>query len=277
MILLALSSTLSFAQPYKFSRSGPADTLKYFASFESQNGLLEEKIFSNIGNTRTAINPLFYPESRLFFEKNTNKFWSRLLPNTRIGPSLLIKVDSTDKFDLFVEGFMLEDFPEGNIQKEVLSREIKRVTQSLLEPWFFGGSATNLKGGKLENKFSNSLSLLGDFNTREKGSLNQGSYLNWIFLDSNFAAIKSTEMGFVKVSERNKIEMLSATNLSSKRAKYLLVYLSNESNSSVYFDNLLVRQIKNTPAISLLSASFIITENGFNITTEGSVNLITEN
>lgn len=277
VIILLLSTTVASSQYSRLRKSGVQDTLSYFASFETQSSVVEERVFSNIGSTRTAINPLFYPGSSILNENYNNKFWSRLLPNSIMGPSLLIKVDSADNFEIYVEGLVPDNSPKGNAKTEIVTREIKRASLSFLEPLFFGAGFGKLKNIQVPNKFNNTASLLESFSNSKNVSINQGAYINWIFLDTNFAATKSSEMGFVKVNERNKMEILSATNLSSSKAGYLLVYLSNESNTSVFFDNLLVKQIKSPPTISLLSASFIITENGFNITTEGSINLITEN
>jgi len=71
------------------------------------------------------------------------------------------------------------------------------------------------------------------------------AFLNWMVVDEEFKAVNSTNhLGAVQVplisGGTQKQLLVGPSNMVVRRNGYLYVYLSNEANQFVYFDNLVI-------------------------------------
>ena len=90
--------------------------------------------------------------------------------------------------------------------------------------------------------------VLDDFlNNRTYDNTKPKAFLNWIIVDEEFKKVTSSfHMGAVQVQKINAGEytkpLTGPANMTVRRNGWLYVYLSNESNMDVYFDDLIINQ-----------------------------------
>ena len=90
--------------------------------------------------------------------------------------------------------------------------------------------------------------VLDDFlNNRTYDNTKPKAFLNWIIVDEEFKKVTSSfHMGAVQVPQisgsMQKQSLTGPANMTVRRNGWLYVYLSNESNMDVYFDDLIINQ-----------------------------------
>lgn len=213
----------------------------YYATMETANQTVETALFSQITET-VADKPGGFDSdgenakvSKLFNVSGTDK---------RIGPNIVLKVMAGDKFKAGVKGWYLPGSTNANTLPGASS-----IVGSILSA-FVGsmpvGTGKDAASGVAGNSALSSSFL--DFVTSENGSPGSlpKAYLNWIVLDEQQFKLVEDNYGAIPVPEITGVMecqfMLanSGVDIEIKKNGYLFVYVSNESQGNVYFDDLTV-------------------------------------
>jgi RHS repeat-associated protein len=220
------------------------ETDLYAATMETAAATKENLLFSNVGSTAVA-------KPGGFDTNGSNGMVSQLngnvnvVGNKRVGLSIILKVMAGDTVSISAYGWYTgtTQAPATGVGP-IVNDLLPLLTNGIVAD---GGS----KGGAIPYTTYNPLitAALDSFlqymqpydNTRPK------AYLNWMVVDEEFAKVRSVNhAGAIQMplitGAMQAQQMLGPTNMVIRRNGYLYVYLSNESNQNVDFDNLVVNQ-----------------------------------
>jgi len=220
------------------------ETDLYAATMETAAAAKENALFSNVSSTAVT-------KPAGFDTNNSNGMVSQLngnvnvTGNKRVGPSIILKVMAGDTVSISAYGWYTgtTQAPATGVGP-IVNDLLPLLTSGIVAD---GGS----KGGAIPFTTYNPLitAALDSFlqymqpydNTRPK------AYLNWMVVDEEFAKVRSANhAGAVQMplitGAMQAQQMIGPTNMVIRRNGYLYVYLSNESNQNVDFDNLVVNQ-----------------------------------
>lgn len=209
------------------------------ATMEDASRSSEVQVFDNIPQTESAkpggfdANGANLKVSKLFNVTGTDK---------RIGPVVVIKVMAGDKFKALVKGWYMP----GSTNVAPLTGASSIVTNlvSAFGAAFPGASkfsGTDLTGsGILTNPLTDFITYQGGQNvsTRPK------AYLNWMVLDDEQLKMVNGNYGVVQVPDitgtmpAQLMQSAAGADIDVKQNGYLFVFVSNESQGNVYFDDL---------------------------------------
>ena len=218
------------------------ETDLYAATMETSAAAKENALFSNVSSTAAA-------KPGGFDTNSSNGQVSQLNGNVnitsykRVGPSIILKVMAGDTVSISTYGWYTGTTqPPATGVGPIVNDLLPLLTNGIVAD---GGS----KGGAIPAATYNPLitAALDSFlqymqpydNTRPK------AYLNWMVVDEEFAKVRSANhAGAVQVplitGAMQAQQMIGPTNMVIRRNGYLYVYLSNESNQFVDFDNLVI-------------------------------------
>lgn len=215
----------------------------YYAGMESANQATEEQLFSNIPETVANKPPGFDSDGG---NNKVSKLFSASGSDRRTGPGVIIKVMAGDKFRAGVKGWYqpgvtnIDPLPGAS---SIISSLISSFTGNIPVGGLHGTGSGSLPGntelanplGFFVTNYNNSSSL-----TRPR------AYLNWVVLDEQQFKLVDGNFGAVQIPEitglMEKQVMLAngGSDIEIKKNGYLYVYVSNESQGNVYFDELSV-------------------------------------
>ena len=220
------------------------ETDLYAATMEAAAATKENQLFSNISSTVVA-------KPGGFDTDNTNAQVSQLhgninvSPNKRVGPSIVLKVMAGDTVSISTYAW----YTGGTQAPATGVPAIINDLLPLLTNGVVGDGGTH--GGSISTTNINTWmnTVLTTFltptyqpydNTRPK------AFLNWVVVDEEFKAVTSTNhLGSVQIplisGATQKQLLVGPTNMVVRRNGYLYVYVSNESNQYVDFDNLVIQ------------------------------------
>lgn len=159
----------------------------------------------------------------------------------KIGTGKALRVMAGDKVDVSAFYYYKQNSPANNTTDQLPSEIVNQIINTLLGPVTVianghGNLVTSNTSGVILNKddFSNFVQ-----NTQQQNpaSTVPKAYLNYAFFDDNFNFVDG---GFKRVEQPDQILPLVGQ-ISISKNGYLYVYLSNESPSDVYFDNLAIK------------------------------------
>jgi len=235
----------------------------YIATMETSSaadpnlGTDEAKIFGEVDPTsgnptaENQVNLTRTPTGQTPWSGNTSAEVSHLsaaIANQTIGPNLLLKVSAGDVINTGVNYFYFTNNPAG--PSYTGSDAITALLGALL-----GGKTAAIAG---ENSSTISSSLSGSssnfsslINTYYTSNSNQApkAFLTVLFFDEQFNLIPqdlnapSVGTNLMQVSSPNNQSANMAFSQKAPKNGYVYIYLSNESNQDVYFDNLSVSQV----------------------------------
>lgn len=217
----------------------------YQASIEDANRSNEIQLFTQIPETESLKPEGFDSDganqkvSKLFNVNGTDK---------RVGPGVVLKVMAGDKFKALVNGWYLPNGTNINSLPGAPS-----IIGNILNA-FTGGLPGGSKYTSAEITGSGVLNVpVGDFLTYQSGQTNSNlpkAYLNWMILDEEQFKLVTGNYGVVQIPEitgtmqKQVMQAASGAEIEVKRNGYLYVYVSNESQGSVYFDDLRVEHTR---------------------------------
>lgn len=217
------------------------DTALYMATMEAAYRAKEIALFANIPETaypRSSV-PGGYPTDAT---TNPNDSLVRLNGSGRkVGPALVLKVMSGDKFEIGVKSFYRGSGAAGPVNDPMTD-----ILNALA-----GGNVGTVGEGKgsfaqLNNQTTSPLlGPLLSFRTTNNPAQDTKpkAYLNWILLDEQLQYVNSVS-GAVVVGNADEFKVLTPSSglLTMPKNGFLYIYVSNESqNRDVFFDNLSVR------------------------------------
>lgn len=213
------------------------------ATMELANATIEESFYGNVLETRDDP-PSGYPANT----PPGNAKVSRVRGNApigpthmEIGPGILLKVMSGDKFNVVVNSWWenkASPQPSGNPQG--LGQLLYAISGS---PVIQNNTHFNSNQLQYSTELNNSVS---SFLNNQRGyDVNKPkAFLNWILLDEHFNYVVSNS-GFQQVGAMQAYSTLIQQDMPVDKNGYLYIYVSNETpNIDVFFDNLQVTHIR---------------------------------
>ena len=224
----------------------------YAATMESGNATKENALFSKISATATT-------KPAGFSNDNSNKMVSRLngnvniSGNNQVGPGIILKVMTGDTISVSTYSWYT-----GAVQPAATG--VPAIATELLSLLTAGVAGENGgKGGTIPTTYSTPLisadisTLISDDSTTYV-TTRPKAFLNWMVVGEDFSAATSSpnHVGAIQVPVCNAGDSLKQivglANLIVRRNGWIYVYLSNQSNQDVFFDNLVVN-LKHGPLV----------------------------
>lgn len=218
----------------------------YQATMETTNRANEVQLFTKIPETESV-----KPNSGFDTDGNNqtvSKLFNSSGSDKRVGPGVVLKVMAGDKFKARTFGWYLPN--ETNF--DPLSGATSIV--SSLVAAFTGGVPAG--GSHSGTQLSSSGILdpsMGGFLTNQSNqtAVNRPrAYLNWMILDEEQFQLVNGNYGVVQVPEitgtmgKQLMQANGGNDIEVKKNGYLYVYVSNESQGSVYFDDIRIEHTK---------------------------------
>jgi RHS repeat-associated protein len=220
-------------------------TDQYAATMESAAATKENQLFNNISSTTVA-------KPGGFDTDNTNLQVSQLhgnvnIPaNRRVGPSIVLKVMAGDTISISTYAWY-----SGSTQAPATG--VPGIVNDIL-PLLTNGVVADggTHSGSISSTSVNGLmtTILNNFlsgtQTTQYDNTKPKAFLNWMVVDEEFNAVSSpNHVGAVQVplitGAMQKQTLTGLANMVVRRNGYLYVYVSNEANQTVYFDNLQIQ------------------------------------
>jgi RHS repeat-associated protein len=220
----------------------------YQATMEDANRTFENQLFNNIPQTVTSNNkPSGFDADAN--NKNVSQLFSSSTGDKRIGPGIVLKVMAGDKFKAFVYGWYQ---PGANIAtysgaSSIVTALINAMSGGLVSSGS-KGTLTELSSptGVLNSPLS---SYVSDPN-RPSNTTVPKAYLNWMVLDEEQFKLVQGSYGAVQIPaitgtmQKQLMQANNGSDITITKNGYLYVYVSNESQGSVYFDDLRIEHTK---------------------------------
>jgi RHS repeat-associated protein len=215
------------------------------ATMENDASGTEETFYSNLPSTRADL-PRDYPEIE------GNRKVAKLIghssevtgPNSgngdvQIGPAILLKVMSGDKFNLTVNSWWtnVERGPEE--PTDPVNELIHDISNS-----FGSVSGNHPTSTELEGSEELSGSITGFFGDQTYDDTKPKAFVNWLLLDERFNYVSSSS-GFEQVGDEEDYTTHTFNDMPIEKNGYLYIFVSNATlNIDVYFDNLQVTHVR---------------------------------
>ena len=214
----------------------------YAATMEDGSALVEDQLFSNVSSTKTT-------KPAGFDNVGTNLKVSKLngdintMGNKRSGPAIILKVMAGDTISLSTYAWYsgaIQAPPTG--LAPIANELISLLTAGIVNT---GGG----KGGVFSSGVINGFSTTAVNNFLSSNQVYNNTkpkaFLNWMVLDEQFATVGSaSHLGAAQVPVINagteKQQLVGPVNMVVQKSGYLYVYVSNESNMNVFFDDMVV-------------------------------------
>ena len=195
--------------------------------------------YNNNGNPPANIN---YPASFTPTQTDgSSKLYKLNATANKTGLEFMIKVMAGDKIDIFGKSYFLNTGPVNNSNSTPLNL-LSLMTTMLLAPanaaaskGISAATLNTINTGQIPNSFFRGAN--GESTTIPK------AYINYIFLDEQFkyAGGDASRVGTSgQVKDHWYVDPTKLQNISVPKNGYIFVYVSNESNLDVFFDNLQV-------------------------------------
>ncbi|WP_276504404.1 DUF6443 domain-containing protein [Terrimonas pollutisoli] len=216
----------------------------YQATMETASRANETQLFTQIPETES-------PKPAGFDSDGNNQMVSKLFnsgtTDKRVGPGVVLKVMAGDKFKALTQGWYLPGAdpatPSG--ASSIVSNLVSAFSGGI--PSGASHTGTQVSGSGVLNV------PVGDFVTYQ-GTQTAGArpkaYLNWIILDDEQFKLVAGNYGTVQIPEitgtmgKQVMQANNGGDIEVKKNGYLYVYVSNESQGSVYFDDIRVEHTR---------------------------------
>jgi RHS repeat-associated protein len=210
------------------------------ATMETSRSVLEESIFGQTGVSNEVASTRF--DKPPGWTGNSSAKVSRTGTGHNIGPNTLQKVMAGDMINATAQ-YYHQGTAGGNsstMVNSVLASLVQAITGS-------GGAGALVKGNT--GSISTQLSGAGGFinavqpNGSSPTSTIPQAFLTAIFFDERFNMIPAADGGVVQlqvaasVGGNGGVSVLNPTNYKAPKNGYVYIYLSNQSNNDVYWDN----------------------------------------
>lgn len=223
----------------------------YAATMETANATKENALFSKISATATT-------KPAGFSNDNSNKMVSRLngnvniSGNNQVGPGIVLKVMTGDTISISIFSWYT-----GAVQPAATG--VPAISTELISLLTAGVAAENGgKGGAIPTAYSSPLlvtditTLVSDDSTTYV-TTRPKAFLNWMVIGEDYNAANSpNHIGTIQVPVCNAGDSLKQivgpTNMVLRRNGWIYIYVSNQSNQDVFFDNLVVN-LKHGPLV----------------------------
>jgi RHS repeat-associated protein len=216
------------------------DTSIYMATEEQNKAIIEDQLFNNVNTTQFGTPSGFEPSSGA---DTSNHFVSRLNGNTsvsgnqRVGPSIVLKVMSGDTLSANVYGWYqgaVQSPPPG--ETPLINDLLTTLSNDVV-----GASGGHLIGSL--NPVNNALgavlpNFLSGVKDADDNSSQPKAFLNWVLFDNQLNYVIGGVTQVPAITGTMSKQVMQASMPVMPKNGYLYVYVSNESQQDVFFDNL---------------------------------------
>ncbi|PVD51799.1 hypothetical protein DC498_13790 [Terrimonas sp.] len=206
------------------------------ASMETATSALENTYYSNIDNSRYARAGISgYPTDNT---TTPNDYVARTNgSDNKIGPGILLKVMSGDKFNISVKSWYKKNGATPGTPVDPLLSLIAALSSGVS-----GASSLHGTAGQIESSGVLDPAVNGFLPTRESpGTDKPKAYLNYILLNEQLKFVSDEGSGSSIVGADEEFKTHTITDKLITKNGYLYIYVSNETpNINVFFDNLQV-------------------------------------
>lgn len=224
----------------------------YYATMEIQNESIEESTFENVPTTREE-KPSEYPAD-ITYEPNEKVSLLNASNEKNIGHAKVLKVTQGDKIEFDTKYFFSDD-PFVTANTPFVSNILAQLANIFIlnASNNIGGSTPEKKQYWAQQTFTNNpevtnfLTSTLSSNDPEEDANKPHAYLIWMMFNNDFKFI-SDASGVQRVVSPDALGDLAVFNLISPDNGYLYIFVSNESEKDVSFDNL---QINHNPGTLL--------------------------
>ncbi|MVT45203.1 hypothetical protein GO495_31735, partial [Chitinophaga oryziterrae] len=213
------------------------DTALYVATMETAASAVENALFSNIDNTRTA-KPTGYPTDNT---TNPNAYVAKLNASNgqKIGPSLVLRVMAGDSITIAVKALY------KNAGASTPYTTSSSMVTSILQAFSGGGISDGVHSGTGGTAPVNMLTSGVYDGLKSKDSLQNLSgkpkaYLNFALFDDQFNLVDENSGVRQVQGPIDSLVPLVLNKTPIKKTGFLYIYTSNESAQDVFFDNLII-------------------------------------
>jgi RHS repeat-associated protein len=213
-----------------------SDTATYAATMESKDSAVVAATFSNVYSPAYTVTA----KPSGFDTDTSNHNVTMLNPVTgpSVGPSIVLKVMRGDQVQLSTYSFYNTPVQSPQSGINLLGSILGVLGNGVIS------SSGHLAVGDLTGVSSalspNVTQFLNTGRSYDAGR--PKAYLNWILFDDQFNYVAGNS-GVAQVIAGSSKQVLAAPTQSISKNGYLYVYVSNESQQNVYFDNLTVKQM----------------------------------
>lgn len=186
------------------------------------------------------------PPGHKFYNYNgvSNKKYVRLNSNEagrKIGTGKVLRVMAGDMVEVGVLSWYQQNSPANNTPSSLPADIVNQLISALLGP---ASTVPNGKGNLLQSNASGLILNRDEFNTYVNNTQSENlpsavpkAYLNYVLFDDNFKMVNG---GVARVQQPNEVSPLTGQMNVTKNG-FLYVYISNESPTDVFFDDLVVK------------------------------------
>ena len=232
------------------SKSSPTNnTVTYLATMEESRSAEENQYFANVDATR-ADRPLNYPDANPL-----NTKLSKVAGHNE-GLKLTLKVIAGDTVEISAKAFYNMDnrFPGKSVNiAPVIGAALAAMTNPVGTILNEASRVTNTTGAVASN--STRLAHLPEKNL-QNNLVQPKSGINFVLYNNVFDVVDENT-GYLPVDENiNAIQNLATDQLVMKEAGFLEIFVNNDAQTSVYYDNLMVTTRSGNSSVSEVNAYY---------------------
>lgn len=220
------------------------DTAIYAASMEISASAKENALFSNIDNTRTATTSISngYPTDNT---TNPNNYVAKLsATGQKVGPALVLRVMAGDTIQIGTT--VAYNSTAANTSNSTADQLAAAILQAFsggtLSDGVHAGIGSN---SPIQSQFTgNTYNALKNSDASNNVSNKPKAYLNYVMFDDQFNMVSENSGIRQPQNGPGVINQLTVPAMRIQKTGFIYIYVSNESNEPVYFDNLIVLHSK---------------------------------
>jgi len=214
----------------------------YVVTSELANAGAEQSVFSNVDSTREL-----KPGSTNASDQMSTGLSAA--DGKIIGPSIMLRVMAGDKITVNT----LAMYEAGDPSQYTSNATAEQLASALFTALSGGGAYHTVNESNIDPQFtynsvtgSQFVSAMQDLKNRNTDDGNKPqAFLNYIMLDDKLNVVDE-HSGFVQTTEPDAWTTLAVPEMEMTRSGYMIVFLSNESNLRVHFDDLKIQHYKGT-------------------------------
>lgn len=217
-----------------------SDSAVYAATMETAQSAVENVLFSNIDATRTNVKPSGYPVD------NTTSPNDNIAKTNgsgqKMGPSIVLRVMKGDTISAVVKAFYHSTAANtsNNTAADMLTALLSTFSSGGLTQGSHYSSGT---GSPITSLSSVAYQQLRDKDSDQNQSAKPKAYLSYVMFDDRFNMVDNNSGVRQVQGNPDVLTNVVLPKMVIQKSGFIYLYLNNESNTDVYFDNFIVTHL----------------------------------